>query len=117
MNLKGKTVLIVGGAAGIGLATAHLCANSEAQVVIADLNENAGTEAANAINATFFQVNVADEASVKALFARVEQQFGRLDVLLHTAGILKGAYVPIEEFSLDLWRSVIDINLTGSFLC
>jgi NAD(P)-dependent dehydrogenase (short-subunit alcohol dehydrogenase family) len=117
MSLKGKTVLIVGGAAGIGLATAQLCANHEAKVIIADLNESAGTAAAKAINATFFQVNVSDEPSVKAMFERVEQQVGRLDVLLHTAGILKGAYVPLEDFSLDVWRSVIDINLTGSFLC
>jgi NAD(P)-dependent dehydrogenase (short-subunit alcohol dehydrogenase family) len=60
--------------------------------------------------------DVADEASVQALFARVESKCGRLDVLFNNAGtVLSG--VPIDELSTQDWRSVIDVNLTGAFLC
>jgi 3-oxoacyl-[acyl-carrier protein] reductase len=65
----------------------------------------------------FVPVNVTDEASVRSMIAAVEEKFGRLDALVHTAGILKGAFVPLEEFSLETFRMVLDINTTGSFLC
>ena len=116
-NLNGKIVLVVGGAAGIGRAAAQLCAERGAQVIIADFDKQAGADAARAIGAAFLPVNVTDETSVQALFSDIEKTFGRLDVLLHTAGILKGAYVPLDEFSLETFRSVLDVNTVGSFLC
>ena len=114
-NLTGKIILVVGGAAGIGRAAAQLCAERGAQVIIADFNSS-GAEAA-AIGADFLPVNVTDEASVQGLFASIDKTYGRLDVLLHTAGILKGAYVPLDEFSLETFRAVLDVNTVGSFLC
>src|SRR5205807_1073319 len=69
------------------------------------------------IQAPFVKVNVADEASVKAMFAWIAEQYDHLDVLIQTAGVLKGAYVPVEEFTLETFQSVVDINATGSFLC
>lgn len=60
--------------------------------------------------------DVTDEASVRALFARISEVFGRLDVLFNNAGVNVPG-VPFEELSLVQWRSVIDTNLTGAFLC
>ena len=117
MELGNKVILIIGGATGIGRATAALCAKRGAQVIVADFNETQGLECAEACGGTFYPVNVTNEESVQSLLGKVESQFGRLDVLLHTAGLLKGAFMPLEDFSLDTWKSVIDVNTTGSFLC
>ena len=117
MDLNGKIVLVVGGATGIGRATAELCAQRGARVIVADRDETVGTESAQACGGTFLPVNVTDEESVRAMIAAVEQTHGRLDALVHTAGVLKGAFVPLEEFSLETFRMVLDVNTTGSFLC
>lgn len=117
MELKDKIILVVGGAAGIGRATAELCAARGATVIVADMNEAEGRQAAAAANGMFVCVNVTDESSVRQLFERITQKYGRLDVLIQAAGVLKGALVPIEELSLDTWKLVLDVNVTGSFLC
>lgn len=117
MDLSNKTILVVGGATGIGSATARICAAAGAQVIVADYNERAGAETAAAANAMFAPVNVMDEDSVKTLFKRVAERYGHLDVLIQTAGVLRGAYVPVEEFTLATFQNVVDINATGSFLC
>ncbi len=117
MDLTGKVILVVGAAAGIGQATAALCAKRGARVILADLNEMAGQQAAATIAAPFIPVDVTDEQSVQRLFAQIDQRFGHLDVLIQAAGVLKGAFVPIEEFTLETWRTVMDVNVTGSFLC
>jgi NAD(P)-dependent dehydrogenase (short-subunit alcohol dehydrogenase family) len=111
--LEGKTVLIVGGANGIGRATAELCVRRGARVVIADFDAAAGEAAARDIGARFSQVNVADEASVSALFGQLDS----LDALVQTAGILRGPYVDIEAFEAAMFRQVYDVNVIGSFLC
>jgi NAD(P)-dependent dehydrogenase (short-subunit alcohol dehydrogenase family) len=117
MDLIGKVILIVGGAAGVGAATAELCAARGATVAIADLNEELGKQTAAKINGPFYGVNVTSEQSVQQLFAQVGEKYGRLDVLVQAAGVLKGAFTPIEEFTLETWSSVIEVNVTGSFLC
>lgn len=115
-GLHHKIVLIVGGASGIGGATARLCHADGAAVIIADRDAIRGEASAQALGAPFFTVDVTDEASVSALYTQIDARFGRIDALIHTAGILRGAYVPIEEFTLEMWRSVIDVNVTGTFL-
>lgn len=117
MELNGKIILVVGGAAGIGKAAAEECAAIGATVVVADFNQEAGEATAAGINAQFVQVNVASEASVQAMMARVSELYGRLDVLVQTAGVLKGAYMSVPEFPLETFQEVVDINATGSFLC
>jgi NAD(P)-dependent dehydrogenase (short-subunit alcohol dehydrogenase family) len=117
MSLQNKIVLVAGGATGIGKATAILCAHHGATVIIGDLNTVEGESVAHDIGAAFHQLNVTNEASVKALFAHISQTHGKLDALIQTAGVLKGAFVPIEEFELDMFRQVIDVNVIGSFLC
>jgi NAD(P)-dependent dehydrogenase (short-subunit alcohol dehydrogenase family) len=117
MELQDKIILVVGGGAGIGAATAELCARRGAQVIVADLDQAAGEATAQRCGGMYIPVNVSDEGSVLAMTAKVDATYGRLDVLLHTAGVLKGAFVPLEEFSLETFRTVIDINTVGSFLC
>ena len=62
-------------------------------------------------------INAADAESVRSLFEKITQEYGRLDVRLYTAGLLCGSYVPIKTFELSLFRSVLEINVIGSFLC
>lgn len=115
--LEGKVIVVVGGASGIGRATAELCVRRGARVVVADYNVAAGEAAAAACGAAFVQVNVADEESVGAMAAAVEASHGRVDVLIQTAGILKGPFIDIDKFELSMFREVLDINVIGSFLC
>lgn len=117
MDLHNKTILVVGGAAGIGQATALLCAEQGATVIVADYNEADGKATAQAANATFVHVDVTDEESVTSLYDSIEESHGKLDALVQTAGILKGAYVDLEDFELATLRQVLDVNTVGSFLC
>ena len=116
MELASKIILVVGGASGIGRATVELCAHRGATVILADIDEKAGVQVAQSAGARFLPVNVADETSIKALYAAIDASYGRLDVLLHCAGILLGAYVPIDELSTDTFKKVFEINTTGSFM-
>ena len=116
MNLQGKNILIVGGATGIGKATVEICAKAGATVVFADFNEAAGAETAQQTGAQFIKVDVTDEASVGALYKAVGDAHGKLDVLIQTAGVLKGAYIDIENFDVAMFKNVIDVNLVGSLL-
>ncbi|HEY3290334.1 MAG TPA: SDR family oxidoreductase [Anaerolineae bacterium] len=117
MQLQDKVILVVGGATGIGKATAELCALRGARLIIADINEASGKDTASSLKAPFIKVDVTSESNVQNMFKQVSDQFGRLDVLIHTAGLLKGAYTDIEELSFETWKLVMDINVTGSFLC
>ena len=116
MDLESKVILVVGGAAGIGRATAELCAERGATVIIADQDQANGQQAAQGAHARFIRVDVADEDSVKALYAQIAADHGRLDVLLHCAGILLGAHVPLDEFASATFQKVWEINTLGSFL-
>ena len=111
MNLNNKIILIVGGGTGIGLASAELCLARGAKTMIADVHlpENWGGDSC--------QVDVTDEVSVKKMFELVQQKYGRLDALIQTAGILKGAFVPLDDLDAATFRQVLDVNVTGSFLC
>jgi NAD(P)-dependent dehydrogenase (short-subunit alcohol dehydrogenase family) len=117
MNLENKVVLIVGGASGIGRASAELCVKRGAKVVIADFQEETGQTVAREIGASFVRVNVADEASVAAMCTHVKSTHGALHALVQTAGVLKGPFVDIADFSAETFREVFDINVLGSFLC
>jgi NAD(P)-dependent dehydrogenase (short-subunit alcohol dehydrogenase family) len=116
MNLQGKTILVVGGATGIGKATVEICKNAGATVVFADFNEAAGAETAQQTGATFHKVDVTSEESVAALFKAVGDAHGKLDALIQTAGVLRGAFVDIESFDVAMFKNVIDVNLVGSLL-
>jgi NAD(P)-dependent dehydrogenase (short-subunit alcohol dehydrogenase family) len=121
-NLKGKVILITGGAQGIGEATARLCVARGAAVCLVDIKRDQGEAIARELtsaggDATFIAVDVRDDQQVSAAFEQVRQRYGRLDVLICAAGVLKGAYQTPEELPLDDFQMVIDVNVRGVFLC
>ncbi len=126
MNMNGKVVLITGGAAGIGQATARRFAEAGATVVICDLNESAGLETVRLIGekATFYPVNVTSRADVQTWVEAVFARFGRIDVLINNAGILRdGQLIKFKEGQLlgqmseSDFDAVISVNLKGVFNC
>lgn len=98
MRLKDRVCLITGGAAGIGKATAIRFAEEGAKVIICDLAEEAGQQVAKEIGGKFYRVNVADRQEVQAWVEDVLQEFGRVDVLVNNAGVLRdGLFVKVKE--------------------
>lgn len=124
MRLKDKVCLITGGAAGIGKATAIRFAQEGAKVILCDLVEEAGLQTAQEVGGVFYQVNVADRQQVQTWVDDVFQKFGRIDVLVNNAGVLRdGLFVRVKEGQLVKqmseadWDLVIDVNLKGTFNC
>ena len=110
--------VVTGAGSGIGRASAVALAGAGFTVVFAGRHletlEPAAAEAGN--GAVAIAADVRDPASVAELFGRVEECFGRLDLLFNNAGISAPA-VPLENLDHETWRAVIEINLTGAFLC
>jgi len=113
--IAGKTAIVTGGASGIGAAIVAAFAAKGARVAVLDLNaEAAASEAKRYPGAMSAACNVADPASVETAIAAVDRDFGRIDILVNSAGIVDLA--PAEEIGLKAWQRTLDINLTGSFL-
>jgi NAD(P)-dependent dehydrogenase (short-subunit alcohol dehydrogenase family) len=116
-----KVSIVTGAGSGIGRAVSLALLNAGWSVVLAGRRAEALAETATlagkaAQRTLAHPANVADEASVVALFAATKARFGRLDLLFNNAGT--GAPpVPLEDLSVDQWKRVVDINLTGAFLC
>lgn len=129
MDLKGKVVVVTGGAQGIGRAIADELAAAGARLALFDVNAaalDAACEiygkAGTAISSHV--VNVADESAVEQAMDEVVAAHGRLDGLVNNAGVLRDALLVkvkdgqvVGRMSLEQWRTVIDVNLTGVFLC
>ncbi|MEY4816129.1 MAG: hypothetical protein RLZZ162_3202 [Verrucomicrobiota bacterium] len=121
METPRRVALVTGAGSGIGRACALGLLRAGYAVVLAGrrpeaLEATAHESGAPAALWLVVPTDVTDEASVRALFARISDVFGRLDVLFNNAGVNVPG-VPFEELSLVQWRSVIDTNLTGAFLC
>jgi NAD(P)-dependent dehydrogenase (short-subunit alcohol dehydrogenase family) len=116
-----KVALVTGAGSGIGRAVALALQGAGYDVALAgrrvgELEKTASQAKAGGGRMLAVATDVADPASVAALFARTREIFGRLDVLFNNAGIFAPA-VPIEELPVETWRQVVDINLTGVMLC
>ncbi len=116
-----KVALVTGAGSGIGRACARGLLRAGYAVALAGrrletLEATARESGAPAARCLAVATDVTDPAAVKALFARVRETFGRLDVLFNNAG-LNAPNVPLEELPFERWRAIVDTNLTGAFLC
>ncbi len=129
MQLNGKVVVVTGGARGIGKSIATAFADKGARLALLDLNQSdldttQAEFAARGVHASAHALNVAREDQVIRVFDEVVAGHGRLDVVVNNAGIIKDALLVkvkdgavVGKMSLDQWQAVIDVNLTGVFLC
>jgi 2-deoxy-D-gluconate 3-dehydrogenase len=116
-DLTGKVALVTGGNGGIGLGMAKGLASLGATVMIAgrDAEKNRRAVAALGGKADAIAVDLADEAGARAVVDKTVQTFGRLDILINNAGI--NIRKPPQDFTLEEWQRVLDINLTSLFVC
>lgn len=117
--LDNKVALVTGAGSGIGLAIAHAYAKEGAKVIISDINEEHGQQAAEDLKAkggeaTFVKADTAKPEEVEALVQKTVEIYGRLDIACNNAGI-GGEQAETGDYSLDGWRKVLSINLDGVF--
>ena len=129
MDLNGKTIIVTGGGQGLGRAMAVELAGAGANLALVDLNEDPLNEAVQLCkdaggDAKAYMGNIAREDEVIATFDAIETDFGDIHGLINNAGILRdGLIVKAKDgvvekrMSLAEWQAVIDVNLTGVFLC
>ncbi|HPG88172.1 MAG TPA: SDR family oxidoreductase [Hyphomicrobium sp.] len=118
---SGKVALITGAGSGIGRAVAVKLQGAGYHVVLAgrradELDKTSKAAVGGDGKVLVVSTDVSDQASVKALFAKTHDTFGRLDVLFNNAGTF-AVGTAIEDIPLDVWTRVVDVNLTGAFLC
>ena len=129
MDLNGKTIVITGGGQGLGRAMAIVMAKEGANLALIDLNDEPLAEAVQLCkdaggDAKPYKANVAKEDDVIGAFDAIEADFGEVHGLINNAGILRdGLMIKFKDgkiekrMSLAEWQAVIDVNLTGVFLC
>ena len=129
MDIKGKTIVITGGGRGLGRSMALAFAQKGANLALLDLNQEDLLTSAKlcseaGANTKTYIANVADEKQVEESFAKIKADFGQIDGLINNAGIIRdGLLVKFKDgqiekrMTLSQWQSVMDVNLTGVFLC
>jgi NAD(P)-dependent dehydrogenase (short-subunit alcohol dehydrogenase family) len=121
VNKRSKVAIVTGAGSGIGRAVAIGLLDDGYAVVLAgrrseSLQQTADDAGPLGAHTLVVPTDVSDPAAVRALFARTRDSFGRLDLLFNNAGTgTRG--VPLEELTVEQWKSVVDVNLTGAFLC
>ncbi|MCA0336426.1 MAG: 3-oxoacyl-ACP reductase [Actinobacteria bacterium] len=116
-RLQDKVAVVTGGCSGIGLATVRRFAEEGAKVVIADLNDDFGTQLASELGGTYVHCNVADKESVDNLFKVAFDTYGRIDIAFNNAGISPPEDDSILDTDLEAWDKVQLVNLTSVYLC
>ncbi|WP_017731634.1 SDR family NAD(P)-dependent oxidoreductase [Nafulsella turpanensis] len=122
-NFKNKTAIVTGGGQGIGKAIVQAFSHHEANVVIAEKDEEAGPEVVEWLSAKggdkeklhFVPCDVSNEEEVKNLIVQAVQKYGRIDYLVNNAGLSR--FKPFLELSVAEWDEVLNTNLRGAFLC
>ncbi len=120
-RLKGQKALVTGGSSGIGEGIAIELGKAGADVMVNYLSdEDKATRVAEEVSscgakALIYQADVSEEDQVLDMFDHIMNEFGTIDILVNNAGIQQDA--PLEELTLKQWQKVIDVNLTGQFLC
>ncbi|WP_207432074.1 SDR family NAD(P)-dependent oxidoreductase [Sabulibacter ruber] len=117
-----KVILITGGAQGIGRGMAQAFSRVGAQVILTDLDPEAGEDAltwldSQYLKADFLPCDVSKKEQVKGIMQQIEQKYGQLDVLINNAGIASPARKPLAELPVAEFDQVLSVNLRGPFLC
>lgn len=119
--LRDRVVLITGASRGIGAAIALACADHGADIAVGYHDNRAAAEATAAaarsrgVRAAAFGADVSDPEAVDAMVAAALDRFGRIDGLVNNAGVMPES--PVTEMAVEEWRRVLDVDLTGAFLC
>ena len=121
MSEQEKVAIITGAGTGIGNRTALALLKEGYSIVLAGRRveslDSTAAEAGSAASRTLVvPTDVGDPAAVQALFAKTKERFGRLDLLFNNAGT-SAPPIPLEDLTYEQWKSVVDVNLTGAFLC
>merc|ERR1711935_743065 len=110
-----EVAAITGGAAGLGKGYVRQFTSDGYDVIFCDVDETLGKEVAEEFNATFVKVDVTQPSEVKAFFDRIKSDFGRLDVLINNAGVVRGG-VPTHQFPVEDFQFVTSVNTNGAKL-
>ena len=120
MGAQNMIAIVTGAGSGIGKSVALTLLKNGYSVALAgrrkDALEQAAKESGAGARALAVPTDVSDPQSVKALFAKTKETFGRLDLLFNNAGV-SAPGVPLEDLTVEQWRNVVDINLSGMFFC
>ena len=121
MLLENQVAVVTGSTSGLGKATAILCMQEGARVVVTGRNAERGEAVvqeitANGGEAVFLPCDVTDEAQIEALFEKTVQIFGKLDILVANSGIPEKK-APVHEMDVDAYRQVLETDLNGTVLC
>jgi len=119
-SLGGQVGVVTGGGQGLGKMFCHAFAEAGADIVVAEINGETGPVTAEEIrakgrDALFVHTDVRDAVSVQEMVDQAVAKFGKIDFLMNNAGIVQ--HLAAEEVAVEEWRAVIDVNLTGVFLC
>ena len=119
-SLNNRTILVTGSGSGIGKATAIMLGELGATVIVVDQNKRSSEATVNQLRTSKVEaygivVDISDSTGVDQMYQEVVNKFGKLDGVIHCAGI--GIEKPILETTLEDWDRIIAVNLTGTFLC
>ena len=112
-RVDGKVAIVTGGASGLGEADARLLVSEGANVVLTDIDDEAGRDIAAEIGAEFFHQDVSEEETWTLLVNHVVERYGHLDVLVNNAGI--ALIADIEHTTTEIWRRILSVHLDGTF--
>lgn len=120
-GLSGKDAIVTGAGKGIGEAIARRLAREGARVMVADLDaanaeKVAASIRAEGLSAVSHQIDVSSAGQVSEMARRAEGELGKIDILVNNAGILGPAF-PVQDLPVEDWNRILNINLTGTFLC